>query len=403
MKKILKYLSVLTIILCATFIFNVGAKAEIENSNKVKVYLFYGDGCPHCKKEKEQLNNLRKQYGDTVEFIYYEVWNNEENAKLMDLVKEKMGNDQSGVPYTVIGSNAYIGYNENIGYAIEKTINSYLEQGDPDIVSAIINDNDTNIDIEKIEVNDGTFVIPLLGKINAAKVSLPLMAVVIGFVDGFNPCAMWVLLFLLSILIGMKNKKRAFCLGLTFLVASASVYLIFMVAWLNIAISMNSIIWIRNLIAVVALIGGAINLRSFFKKSEDGCTVSDAKKKRKIFEKIKKFTSEKSFILAMIGIITLAFSVNLIELACSAGLPLLFTQILSFNNLSSFEYGLYIGLYILFFMIDDLIIFFIAMFTMKVTGLSNKYTKWSHLIGGLIMLLIGILLLVKPGILMFNM
>ena len=105
----------------------------------------------------------------------------------------------------------------------------------------------------------------------------------------------------------------------------------------------------------------------------------------------------------MIGIITLAVSVNLIELACSAGLPLLFTQILSFNNLSSFEYGLYIGLYILFFMIDDLIIFFIAMFTMKVTGLSNKYTKWSHLIGGLIMLLIGILLLVKPGILMFNM
>ena len=285
----------------------------------------------------------------------------------MDLVKEKLGNDQSGVPYTVIGSNAYIGYNDNIGYAIEKTINSYLEQGDPDIVSAIINDNDDNINIEKIEVNDGTFVIPLLGKINAAKVSLPLMAIVIGFVDGFNPCAMWVLLFLLSILIGMKNKKRAFCLGITFLVASASVYLIFMVAWLNIAISMNSIIWIRNLIAVVALIGGAINFRSFFKKSEDGCTVSDAKKKRKIFEKIKKFTSEKSFILAMIGIITLAVSVNLIELACSAGLPLLFTQILSFNNLSSFEYGLYIGLYILFFMIDDLIIFFIAMFTMKVT------------------------------------
>ena len=291
---------------------------------------------------------------------------------------------------------------ENVGYAIEKTINSYLEVGDPDTVSSIINDNTENIDIDAIDVDDGTFVVPIIGKINAAKVSLPLMATVIGFVDGFNPCAMWVLLFLLSILIGMKNK-RAFFLGITFLVASASVYLIFMVAWLNVALSMNSIIWIRNLIAVVALIGAAINLRSFFKKSEDGCTVSDAKKKRKIFEKIKHFTSEKSFILATIGIITLAVSVNLIELACSAGLPLLFTQILSFNNLSSFEYGLYIGIYILFFMIDDLIIFFIAMFTMKVTGISNKYTKWSHLIGGLIMLIIGILLLVKPGVLMFNM
>ena len=370
MKKVLGCFTIFITIICMSFIFNY---------------------------------NLRKKYDDSVEFIYYEVWNNEENAKLMDLIKEKMGNDQKGVPYTVIGSNAYIGYNENVGYAIEKTINSYLEVGDPDTVSSIINDNTENIDIDAIDVDDGTFVVPIIGKINAVKVSLPLMATVIGFVDGFNPCAMWVLLFLLSILIGMKNKKRAFFLGITFLVASASVYLIFMVAWLNVALSMNSIIWIRNLIAVVALIGAAINLRSFFKKSEDGCTVSDAKKKRKIFEKIKHFTSEKSFVLATIGIITLAVSVNLIELACSAGLPLLFTQILSFNNLSLFEYGLYIGIYILFFMIDDLIIFFIAMFTMKVTGISNKYTKWSHLIGGLIMLIIGILLLVKPGVLMFNM
>ena len=403
MKKVFGYFTIFITIICMSFIFNYNVKASTNINNKVKVYLFYGDGCPHCKKEKELFNDLRKKYGDSVEFIYYEVWNNEENAKLMDLIKEKMGNDQKGVPYTVIGSNAYIGYNENVGYAIEKTINSYLEVGDPDTVSSIINDNTENIDIDAIDVDDGTFVVPIIGKINAAKVSLPLMATVIGFVDGFNPCAMWVLLFLLSILIGMKNKKRAFFLGITFLVASASVYLIFMVAWLNVALSMNSIIWIRNLIAVVALIGAAINLRSFFKKSEDGCTVSDAKKKRKIFEKIKHFTSEKSFVLATIGIITLAVSVNLIELACSAGLPLLFTQILSFNNLSSFEYGLYIGIYILFFMIDDLIIFFIAMFTMKVTGISNKYTKWSHLIGGLIMLIIGILLLVKPGVLMFNM
>lgn len=98
----------------------------------------------------------------------------------------------------------------------------------------------------------------------------------------------------------------------------------------------------------------------------------------------------------------LAFIVNLIELACSAGLPLLFTQILAINDLSKFMYALNIGIYIFFFLIDDLIIFIIAMITFKVTGISTKYTKYSHLIGGIIMLLISILMIFKPEWLMFN-
>ena len=102
MKKVLGCFTIFITIICMSFIFNYNVKASTNSNNKVKVYLFYGDGCPHCKKEKELFNDLRKKYGDSVEFIYYEVWNNEENAKLMDLIKEKMGNDQKGVPYTVI-------------------------------------------------------------------------------------------------------------------------------------------------------------------------------------------------------------------------------------------------------------------------------------------------------------
>ena len=118
--------------------------------------------------------------------------------------------------------------------------------------------------------------------------------------------------------------------------------------------------------------------------------------------KIKKFTSEKSLLLALVGVITLAFSVNLIELACSAGLPLIFTQILALNNLGLFEYSIYILLYLIFFLIDDIVIFVIAMKTLEVTGISTKYTKYSHLIGGIIMLIIGILMIFKPSWLMFN-
>ena len=178
-----------------------------------------------------------------------------------------------------------------------------------------------------------------------------------------------------------------------------------MVAWLNIAVSLNEIMWVRLLIALVALIGAFVNLKGFYKsvKNKDsGCEVVDNTKRKKLMAKIKKFTSEKSLILALIGVIALAFSVNLIELACSAGLPLIFTQILALNNLGLVEYMLYILIYILFFLIDDIIVFLIAMKTLEITGISTKYTKYSHLIGGIIMLVIGLLMIFKPSWLMFN-
>ena len=215
---------------------------------------------------------------------------------------------------------------------------------------------------------------------------------------------MWILLFLISTLIGMKDKKRLWILGSTFLISSALVYLAFMVSWLEFAKVISGIKLVRMAIALVALIGGILNLRSYIKSlgNADGCDVVDAKKRKKIFTKVRKFTHEKSFILAILGIILLAASVNIIELACSAGLPVIFTQLLAMNNLSGLEYALYIIIYIIFFMLDDFVIFFISIKTMELTGVSTKYSKFSHLIGGILMLLIGILLVLKPEWLMFN-
>ena len=125
------------------------------------------------------------------------------------------------------------------------------------------------------------------------------------------------------------------------------------------------------------------------------------KRKIKIIESVKKVIHQDKLILAIIGIIALAVTVNLIELACSAGLPLLYTNILAFNNLSGFAYTGYVLVYVFFFLLDDLIIFTIAMVSMRVTGISNRYTKYSSLIGGLIMALIGFLLIFFPDLIMF--
>ena len=202
----------------------------------------------------------------------------------------------------------------------------------------------------------------------------------------------------------MQNKKRMWVLGITFLTTSAAVYLLIMFAWLTIIGNLTSITWFRIGIALVALIGGFINLRSFYNslKKDDGCEVVDEKKRKKIITKIKGIVKEQSFILALIGVMALAISVNVIELACSAGLPMAFTQILAINDLSTFEYMINILIYILFFLIDDIVVFSIAMITLNVTGISTKYTKYSHLVGGIIMVLIALLMVFKPEWLMFN-
>ena len=145
------------------------------------------------------------------------------------------------------------------------------------------------------------------------------------------------------------------------------------------------------------------NLYTYYKeRKNDGCTVVPKEKRKNIFAKIKKYAYDKRLFIAILGIMLLAVSVNIVELLCSAGLPLVYNELLALNKISGVKAVIYDLLYILFFMIDDLIIFIIAVKTMSIQGISNKFNKYSHLIGGIIMLIIGLLLIFNPGILMFN-
>ena len=244
----------------------------------------------------------------------------------------------------------------------------------------------------------------LFGVVSLKDVSLPIFTIILGAVDGFNPCAMWILIFLITMMFSMHDRFKMWILGLTFIFTSGFVYLCFMLSWLSLASFLSSVTLIRFLIACFAVLFGMVNIYRYFKSlnSDVGCDVTDKKKRLKIMERIKKIVNEKSFLLSILGIMLLAFSVNLIELLCSLGIPVMFTNVLAMNEFSTLEYVIYIGLYLLFFLIDDILIFVIAMKTLKIKGISNKYTKYSHLIGGIIMLLLGILMVIKPEWLMFN-
>jgi hypothetical protein len=191
-------------------------------------------------------------------------------------------------------------------------------------------------------------------------------------------------------------------LGTAFIVASASVYFLFMAAWLNFILFIGIVVWIRILIGLVALGGGSYSIKDYFKNPQAGCKVTGSEKRKKIFEKLKNITHQKSFYLALGGIILLAFAVNLVELICSAGLPAVYTQVLALSNLAKWQYYLYILLYVFVFMLDDLFVFFVAMTTLQMTGITTKYSRYSRLIGGILMLIIGLLLIFKPAWLMFG-
>lgn len=419
MKKILVFIISLFI-----FTFSVNAK-------EINIHLFYGNGCPHCANEEKFLEKLIKEDSD-VKVYMHEVWYDYDNQQLWSEVQNLLNKPATGVPYTVIGNQVVTGYSEpQTVDSIKKIINYYKKNNYRDLVGELTGIVEKNEDIimEDIDILTDTVYIPLLGNINPKEASLSIIAIVVGFIDGFNPCAMWILLFLISMLIGMKDRKKMWILGVTFLITSALVYFMFMVAWLNLAVFVTKIFIIRLLISTFAVVFGVINIKKYFDSKKDGCEIVDDKKRKKIIIKIKEITTEekkttkiisikkeetnfieklknivkgKGFIASIFGVIALAASVNLIELLCSAGLPLMFTNILAINNLDTFKYIIYILIYILFYLLDDLIIFTIAMITFKVTGISTKYTKYSHLVGGIIIILIGLLLLFKPEILMFN-
>lgn len=396
LKKIAKILIVFFLLL--SLVGPVMAQEE-----KVNIYFFWSKGCPHCVREKTFLAELEKKY-ESVSVESFNITASQENIILLQKIGKSLKADTSGVPFTVIGEKYFIGFlsDETTGKKMEETVLCALENGCQDFVAELVTPELPVFAETNAQAIPETIHLPLLGKIKTKNFSLPLFTFVIALVDGFNPCAMWVLLFLISLLLGMKDRKRMWLLGSAFIITSGFAYFLFLSAWLNLFLFLGFVFWVRTLVGLVALGAGGYSLRKFVVNKEGGCETVGDEKRQKIFEKMRKITQKKQLLLALGGMILLAFAVNLIELVCSAGLPAIYTQVLTLTKLPKWQYFLYLLFYILIFMLDDLFIFFVAMTALQAIGIQSKYARWSRLIGGVLMLVIGLLLLFKPEFLMFG-
>ena len=366
----------------------------------INIFSFRAEGCLYCAKEETFFQELEKT-DKNIRIYRFEIAYDKEGQDVAKKVEDLLGIKISTVPYVIIGRQSIIGFTEGI---TDVEILDAIEYNRTHVVRDIVGEMlgvAVPITGDEDDPKETVIRLPFFGEIQAKSVSLPLLAVVIGALDGFNPCAMWVLLLLISMLIHIKEKWKMWTLGLIFLFTSAIMYFFFMLSWLNITMLFGSVFILRLIIGTVAVGGGSINIRNGLKK-DDGCEVVDSTQRKKLRARIQEISDQPTFILAIVGIMGLAITVNLVELLCSAGLPIVFTQVLALNQVTYWEKIGYLLIYVTFFLLDDIIVFVIAMKTFELTGISTKYAKYSHLIGGAIMIILGILMVVKPGWLMFN-
>lgn len=376
-----------------------------SDAMRVELVIFWEPGCPYCKRAKAFLEREREA-NDWLEIRDHDVSASAASADMFLRVNEYFGVKQPGVPLIVIGGRQFLGFDEarTTGAAIMDAATACRKMGCPTLASILSRDGST---LGRGEINRPTAMpqsinLPLVGAIPISSLSLPALTIFLAAIDGFNPCAMWVLIFLVGLLVGMQDRLRMWLLGGAFLLTSGLVYFGFLAAWLNIFLLIGALLWVRIAVGCVALASGAYYLHAFATDAAAECKVTNPAQRRRVMDALRASVYEKRFLFAVAGIIVLAVAVNLIELLCSAGIPAVYTDVLAMSDLPRWQHYLYLLLYVLIFMLDDAAIFVIAMMTLAATGMTGRYLRFSHLFGGIGMVVIGALLLFAPDLLNFT-
>ena len=372
--------------------------------NDVNVHLFWEYGCPHCSDEKVFLDKMQAKY-TSINVIEYETSQNSGNLKLLRDLAEAYSTEESKVPShlrpsTFIGGYILVGYgaDETTGAKIEEIINICLEEGCPDSLE-ILNDNNTDNPVDA-NIVSGNIELPFIGKIDSTNLGLPLFTVILGFLDGFNPCAFFVLLFLLSLLVHAKSRKKMLLIGGIFVFFSAFIYFLAMAFYINIFEILKNVlggtVLITGFAAIIALIIGTTNVKDFFFfKKGISFTIPDWAKP-KLFARMRNLLHKGSLAGMIIAAIVLAGVANMYELICTLGFPIVYTNALIANGITGMEKYLYLILYNLVYVLPLSAIVLFFTFSLGSRKLSENEGQILKLISGTMMLLLGLVLLVNP-------
>lgn len=387
------------------------AKQSKLAKQKSIIYFFWGKGCPHCEEERQFLDDLKREL-PSLEVRDYEVWHNRKNAGFMADLLRANGVQTSGVPVTFVSTRMFTGFTARSKTAIEKEIRrcARVSCADPAeilgkaasagpafqertfaVVTSLTAAGDTH--------QETSVSIPFLGELDVSNSPLPVLTFIIAGMDSFNPCAFFVLLTLLGMLVHAQSRNKMLLIGAIFVFFSGFIYFLFMAAWLNLFLVMGHVAIITTIAGCVSVIIAGINIKDFFLfKHGVSLSIPDSAKP-KLFERMRKLLRSDSLVSILIGTTVLAIVANFYELLCTAGFPMVFTRILTLNNLSTPAFYLYLVLYNIVYVVPLLIIVFAFSLTLGRHKLSEWQGRVLKLVSGTMMLGLGMVLLINPALL----
>ena len=398
------------VIVFLTFVFSATAfttgavllpdKSSVPAVSANDIEIFVRNGCPHCAKAELFLQRLKREQ-TALKIVSHDVA--EEPAALAQLHQLAKNNGLGAVrvPAFRVGDQLIVGYSDEIttgqlirnALAQTKIRKNQEASGSCEAEQPLPCEADTGLSTHVAL----PFFLDFLGhRLSLDAVGLPLFTLAMGLLDGFNPCSMWVLLLMISLLAPMNNRLRMFAIAGTFVAVEGLAYFMFMTAWLNLFLFIGLSRLSEMVIAAIALLAGLINLKDFwFYGRGISLSIPDAAKPD-IYARMRRILQAKNLAGALISAVVLAILVQIVEFMCTSGFPALYTRILTLRQLDSISYYSYLLLYNVAYMFDDVIILAIGIITLSQRRLQEKEGRWLKLISGLVMVGLGIYLIVAP-------
>ena len=311
--------------------------------------------------------------------------------------------------------DADAGSNRSLGFIFPHSIVGLLQAGETvaDLVELMLpeeaTESETGVEsltespIPSSQLNQppttNVIDVPVFGKLRVRDLGMPLFSFLVGLVDGFNPCAMWILVFLLSVLVNIKDRKKIILIAGTFVLVSGMAYYAFMAAWLNLFLLIGIARPVQIALGLLALLIGVVNVKDFFAFKKGISLSIPESKKPGLYRRVRNIVEAKYLTVAIGGAIALAVVVNMVELLCTAGLPALYTQILTLQEFPAWKNYLYLGIYILAYMLDDTVLVTIVVATLSHRKLQEREGRWLKLISGFVILALGLVMIFRPELL----
>ena len=363
--------------------------------------VFVREGCPHCTRAKEFLARLAQEQPG-LKIAVHDIDKAPDALNRLARIAKAQGATAVRVPAFIINGQMVVGFSEEAStgqlirnsLARSRNLSAAESPGSCKAEDVLPCGENQPIAAAKPEA----FTIDLIGhSVSLGQLGLPLFTLAMGLLDGFNPCSMWVLILMISLLAPMKNRQRMLAIAGTFVAVQGIVYFVFLAAWLNLFLLIGLSRASEILIAALAILAGAINLKDFWAFGRGVSLSIPASTKPGIYARMRRILHAENMAGAIIGVLMLAVLVQIVEFMCTSGFPALFTRILTLRQLDSLSYYGYLLLYDAAYMLDDVIVLAIGIITLSQHRLQEKEGRWLKLISGAVMVVLGIYLLLPPG------